>query len=145
MNESATPDRPLSIDSRQVRDLLECDEAIKDYEEKVKDLKATRRAIEEDLLEDFGACGVQRINQDGKTVYVRETLRASLLAETRSQANEVLNELGLSDMITNTVSASTLAARVREWLDPDTGEGIPPQLEPFLSVYNQRQISVRKA
>jgi len=119
----------VRLDVGKLREFADLDNEIKQLEDRVKELKGERRQREMDLLEELGAAGISTIPMDdGRTIYRAATIWASIPAEKRQDAIARFEQLGLGDLVTHTFNASTLSAKVREWLDPEAGPGVIPSL-----------------
>jgi hypothetical protein len=142
-----TTDSPevVGVSMETMRSLIKLDDEIKSLEDEIKSLKADRAILQGELLEQFAANGIDHMRVDNRTVYRSLTLRASVPAEKREEVCEVLEGLGLGQLVSIGVNAQTLSAQVREWMDESAGGlGIPAELRDLINVYEDRKVSVRK-
>jgi len=86
-------------------------------------LDKERRVLEDKLLEDAEANGIQRMTVNGRTVYVRSELWAAAAVD-RDDAVAALKAAGLGSLVNETYNAQTLSAWVRNEL-PQTPDGMP--------------------
>jgi hypothetical protein len=98
-------------------------------------VKAELANLEEAVLVEFEMTGQSKVFVDGRTYFPRRDVRASAKNGDTEYLASVLRELGLSDIVKETVNANTLSAYVREQIgddrDPDV---LPPTLRDALDL-----------
>jgi hypothetical protein len=123
----------------EIARLIELDEAKKQLEADIKSITEERSALEQKLLADFEAMGIDSIKSGGKTVYIQRQLWARA---SEGSAN-VFRAAGLDYMVKESVNTQTLSAYVRE-LDRD-GSPVPPEIAAVTNVSEAFQLRTRKA
>ena len=84
-------------------------------EAKVKRMKATLRLAEQDVLTELSHSGTQRITIDGKTLYVRQDLYASVKPGVDPEAAmKVLDDLNLTEFHKERITLQSVSAWIRE-------------------------------
>lgn len=107
--------RMIAIDDE--RDRLEAED---------NKLKSERAALEEQLIKQWQEAGKQRVRLNGRTLYLRRDLYVSAEKDAAGEARTqeviaALDALELDEFVSETYSASRLAAWVREQpVDPKT-------------------------
>lgn len=98
------------------------------------------------LLDEFAKDGVQHVNLDARTVYVRRQLWASAKG-LQPDLCAAMKELGLSVMVKETVNSMTLSGWVRELeQSPETAMPILPEsLIDIVKVSEVFTLQVKKA
>ena len=112
---------------------------IKEKEDEIEALKTQRAQLQAAIVEDFGQQGIDSISIDGRKVYLRRDLRASVPAEKIEAAVKAFRLAGYGDMVKDSINAQTLSAFVRE------NEGsLPTTIAPFINVFEQFSIRIVK-
>lgn len=128
-----------------MRDFIALSAEIEDAEDRLATLKASKLEAQRALWDRMLDEGVQHVKLEDKTIYRHTSVRGSILAAHRAEAYEALKELNLGDLIKTeaTVHSSTMAAKIREWIETD-GK-VPDIIEPFLSVHEEHSVRVLKS
>ena len=113
----------------------------KAMELKAKQLGADLEKLEQVLIEDFAASGVQNMNLDGHTVYMHRQLWAS--APDAEQAIAVFTELGLEDLVQTSVPSQRLSAWVRE--QDKEGKEISEPIQRVIKITEEQSLRVKKS
>lgn len=119
----------------------------------LKELKKERESLEEPLLEGMVDAGIQNLNVDGKTVYIRTQIWASAKDMTDPLTGEVIGKdwdsaldavrkCGHGELVETRINSQRLSALIRE-LD-ETEDGIPEILKENLAISEQTKLVVRK-
>lgn len=86
-----------------------------ELEARAKRLKAALRLAEQDVLQELSHAGAQRITIDGKTLYVRQELYASVKKGVDpDDAMKVLDDLDLSEFHKERITLQSVSAWIRE-------------------------------
>lgn len=117
---------------KYVADKAELDQ----LEAQAKRLKAALRLAEQDVLQELSHAGAQRISLDGKTLYVRQELYASVKKGVDpDEAMKVLDDLDLSGFHKERITLQSVSAWIREQRQND--EEIP---EAIKAVFNAEPV-----
>ena len=132
---------------QRVRDYVKAYDDAKAAESLLDEAKAAVKALEEELKEVFTANGVQRMNVDGRTVYLHQALYASAAEGQMEALCEALPAVGAGDLVGRTVNSSKLSAWVREF--PRGVDGLPvipfDALKPLIKVADRVTLRVVKS
>ena len=105
-------------------------------------LKEEADALEQEILEQFAAEGIDSVRIDGKTVYLHRTLWARTEKDVdREAVCGALQEIGLGHFVSETYNANTLSAWMRD-LDRE-GEELPTELKGLVKGEEVYQVRVR--
>jgi hypothetical protein len=105
------------MDTNKASEYGELITTIRAKEKEVKKLKEKANTLMEELLPDFKNSGTQRINVDGKTVWLDRKVWASAGGD-MPRLVDAMKAAGMEDMVGETVNGGSLSAWVREF-DPD--------------------------
>jgi len=94
-----------------MRRFIKLDQELKTNKEKEEKLKEQRREVEARIIASMEKAGVQRVTQDGHTVYIRRELWASAPGP---EGVSTLKEAGYEEFIREGVVSQSLSAWVRE-------------------------------
>lgn len=124
-------------------EFVEQHKRLADAESEVKAIKARLDQIEPQLLEEMGGNGVQSMNTNGRTLYIR-TDRFVNKAPEVSQIDvcAALVAQGLGHMVGTTFNAAKLKSQVVEWLNE--GQELPADLAGMLKVTEATRVICRK-
>ena len=133
-----------------MRELLEnyvnLSKRLRDVGDEEDTLKKQLAEIEPKLLEEFGLAGIQNVNCDGLTVYVKREKYINKKSEKDGVTTELLlerlKENGFSDLCHETYSASALKSRMLEILE--VGD-IPEGVAACLNVSEGLKLGTRKS
>lgn len=134
-----------------MRELLEefvmLSKRLRDVAGEEETIKKQLATIEPKLLEEFGLAGIQNINADGLTVYVKHEKYVNKKAEkdgvTTAMLLERLRENGFSDLCFESYSAGALKARMLEIIED--GGDIPAGVAACLNVSDGVKLLTRKS
>jgi len=134
------------------------DHPMLDAAERLKQLRDEKDALEEDLKR--VNAGIQETDRELCDIMAQEEtpsfthagfqyslttkLRASAKAGLKPEFFTALREKGAGDLIQETINANTLSSFVKEQM-AETDDALPAWLEPYVNVYPQISVSVRKA
>jgi hypothetical protein len=131
---------------------VDLDTKIKEMDAELKELKRERETLEDPLVEGLIEAGIQNMNVNGKTVYIRTQLWASakdivddsgeVVAKDWTSALEAVRSTGHGDLVETRINSQRLSALVRE-LD-ETEDGIPEILRDNLNISEQIKLVVRR-
>lgn len=113
-------------------------------EQRLKQIEADQKALEEALLQQFQESGTQSVNVDGRTVSLRRDLFASPRDGDREAVIEALKAADLGQYVKEDYNANSLKAYVREMVRAaeaerggplaDLTDALPEPLRPVLYV-----------
>lgn len=134
-----------------MRELLEeyvmLQKRLRDVTGELDTIKDKLSKIEPKLLEEFGLAGIQNVNCDGLTVFVKRERYVNKKSEadgiTSSLLVERLRECGLEDLCFESYSASALKARVLAIIDD--GGDLPDALAECINISEATKLGTRKA
>lgn len=111
-------------------------------ENNLKAVKALIADKEPEILEHFAKYGLQNLNQEGVTIYVkRDQWAAREKGVETEQVIQALHDAGLSEFAAPKVNTQSLSAYLRE-LDRD-GEAFPNELEGIIKLTETYKIGSR--
>ena len=110
--------RPTGLGALAQRVIL-CDLKIKKAKQELEELQEAANALKEEMLAALASSGLTSVKYQGFTVYVHESIFASLVSceddeEPKGAAIKALKDNGLGWMVKETVASQTLSAWVRE-------------------------------
>ena len=115
-------------------------------------IKERANALEKELLEEFGEEGVQSVQVDGSTVYLKRELWAAKASDDvdSERIRQALHDAGLSEFVTEKHNSSTLSAYLRNLEDAlDDGQSLtdamPQQLRGVIKGVEVFKVLYRKA
>ena len=114
-----------------------------DREADLKRITSRMNELEPILVEGFGERGMQSVNKHGLTLFlaVDRFVNKKSGVETEKVC-EVLEEIGLGDMVSDSYSAASLKARVLEWKENEVE--IPGKLNELITVGEVYRLRSRK-
>lgn len=138
----------VSVD--EVDCLIGLDEAIAEKEAELKELKATRAMLQEQIVEQWSAVGKQSETRRGKTIYRARELQCSTKSGHGDVLKQRLLEAGMDEMVREQVVMASLKSWVRERAQvSEDGEldfsQIPSGIMESLNVHEQFVVRVRKS
>lgn len=128
-----------------IEDVVDVLLVVREYDELVKTAQKRLTTIHQKLRTEtvpdkFEEAGISSVTVNGFRFTRSETVRASMLPDKKEDCVLWLNENGLSDLVTQTVSSSTLSATARTLMEE--GKELPDE---SFRVYIQPNTSVTKA
>ena len=120
------------------------DQHVKELEEEVKVAKGEKENLMEMLAEEMLAKEVQSINKSGRTLYLSETVSATVPADRKDLLMAALTENGYGDIIKPSVSSQTLTALVKE-LSGEEEVMVPEWLDGIVNLYKAPKVGIRKS
>lgn len=115
----------------------------RELEDELEEIKRRRASLESMLLENFHDLGLQNMNVDGMTLYIRTNQYATKRSDvTMEQVCQVIRRLGRSDMVSEGYHPSSLKSWVKELLE--NGE-VPGELSEVLNIGETYSLQTRKA
>lgn len=138
METKAQPDAGTATLREYVRLRTEAD----NLKTRLEVVEQHRKELEPAILEWFASSGVNRINVDGVTVYVRRELWASAKDGDKVQAAAALKASGMEDYVSPTFNVQQVSAYFRE-LDRE-GVEPPPELAAAFKVTETFKLAARK-
>ena len=126
----------------RVRAFVALTDQKKALDAELRAVKEQIEALEPDVLHHMQENGIQSVNVDGYTVYLRRDIRASF--KNTPEAYTAALDAGLQDALTTTIPAARASAIVREFLR-DVGSEAPSWLESVFSWIDDVRAGIRKA
>lgn len=113
-------------------------------EDDLKETKLRQSAVAEPLVERMAAEGMQRINKDGLTVYLRQQRFVNKKTEVSMDiACRMLESWGLGYMVNDAYNATSLKSKIIEMLDQE--EELPKGFDQYFNVHEQTVLGCQKA
>ena len=124
--------------------LKEAKDRKKKLAEETKANNALLESLERKLSDEMAEQEVDRFSRNGSLFYLNTRLFASPKADGKDAMIAALRANGYGDLVTETVSAGTLASFARERMaETETGE-LPGWLDAVISIYEKIGVGVRK-
>lgn len=131
--------------------IFEMADRLKTLQEQKKDLEAKFKAlgaevidIDLQLSDAMTEAELDRFSRNGSTFYLKSRLFASPAAGHKDEMMQALKENVYGSLVTETVSANTLASFIKEQREI-TGEEIPEWLGDTVSTYEKVSVGIRKS
>ncbi len=115
----------------------------KALDKRLATVKAEMGTLEEIILEEFENLGVSSMRCGDTTVHLRRQLWARAKDGDKDTVCEVLRDLEMGDMVSETFNTNTLSAWVRE--RDKAGEEIPAALKDVLAITEEFSIRANMA
>jgi hypothetical protein len=120
----------------KVRKYLQLRDEVTADKETLAEKTRQLEALEFELVKEFESNGVQRMNVDGRTLYLSPELFCNVLASNKPSVIAWARQNGLSDAVREDISTSTLKA----WIKEQIGEFydldlLPPELTSLVKVH----------
>jgi len=125
-----------------IKKLISIKKRLDELDAETKKLKAEYDALEPEVIAYLEQEGLDRVTMDGRTVYVRRQLWASVNKE-NPFALDILRENGLGDFIEEKVNSQRISAYIREF--EKTGQVIPDWCKEALNITEKFNVSIVKA
>ena len=140
---------PVTRETERLRTFAKLTGEKGDLQAKLNSVKIQLNDLETELIEQFQGSGVQSVNIDGYTVYLRRSLFAGAAGGDKDTMHSVLQ--GLDDswnfLVKDSVNSQSLSARIRELdVDEETGMPIlPVELKGVIEIFEQFKVNARKS
>lgn len=105
------------MDDTKLARFAELAEIEDDLDDQLKAVRKEKAALEAELIEEFLDTGIQRVNVNGRTIYLRKQIWASVRDGNKRRACDVLRAEGLDELIEESFNTGTLSAYVREQIE----------------------------
>jgi hypothetical protein len=120
----------------KVRKYLQLRDEVTADKETLAEKTRQLEALEFELVKEFESNGVQRMNVDGRRLYLSPELFCNVLASNKPSVIAWARQNGLSDAVREDISTSTLKA----WIKEQIGEFydldlLPPELTSLVKVH----------
>lgn len=126
---------------------IESDAKVKELDEQLKAAKAERDALNKELAAEMGEQELQSLKYKGKMLFLATRPQVSYDKEREDEFFAALRRNGLADIIRPTVNSRTLTATVMKELageDENGNRTIPEWIKPYLSIYEEPAVNMRK-
>jgi hypothetical protein len=131
------------MDTDRLQRFVTLDERIKVLDAQLTTLKATRKAMQEQILDDFADSSVERVTIDGRTVYCQRQIWAHPLFSREAVAT-ALKEAGYGELVTDTFNLNSLSAVLRD-RERAGDSPVPPELEGIIGIREDYSVRSVKA
>jgi hypothetical protein len=131
------------MDTERIFRFVKVDERVKELEVELESLKATRKHLGEEILDDFAESSVERVTVAGHTVYAHRQIWANPLFAKESVAS-ALEEAGYGELVTKGFNLNSLSAVLRD-RERAGDSAVPPELEGILGIREDYSIRSIKA
>ncbi len=129
------------VDFADLKELLRLDAEIAELSEAADRARAARSVVEKRLVEQFATSGVQSLNVDGRSVYLRVEQYANAKPEFRGELVAWARDNDLEEMIV--VQPQRFKSWCKERLD--SPEGLPAEIADKVNVFQAAAIRSRKS
>ncbi len=126
----------------KIKRIIELKKQLDELDAQTKKLKAEFDALEPEVISYLEQEGLDRVTMDGRTVFVRRQLWASVKKD-NPFALDILRDHGLEDFIEEKVNSQRISGFVREF--DKNGEEIPDWCNDALNITEKFNVSVIKA
>ena len=128
----------LAEELKQLRD------SKKEVEQRKKDIDAELDKVERELADLMAGTETQNFTKSGVMYSLTVKNRASAVAERKDKLYDALKKNGYGDLVYETVNANSLSAFVNEQVAQNE-DNLPAWLDGLVNIYEQVNVSVRKA
>lgn len=129
---------------KTLKEFVELETERRELKDRLKKVKAKQSKLEEELLEKFQESGVQSLNIDGLTVYLRRQLWAYPPSENKEEFYQILKDTGYGDFVRETVNTHSLSALFREAEDNEFSE-IPTEIREKVNLSEKFSVRTRSS
>lgn len=126
----------------KIKRIIEIKKQLDELDAQSKKLKAEYEALEPEVIQYLEQEGLDKVTMDGRTVFVRRQLWASVNKE-NPFALDILREQGLGDFIEEKVNSQRISSYVREF--EKNGQEIPAWCREALTLTEKFNVSIVKA
>jgi hypothetical protein len=138
---AATGTTGAQISMKELRKFVALSEKKKELKAALEENEAAMDELEPKILAYMQENGMQNVNVDSKTVYIRRDIRATFVPTPENR--KWLSRHKLSDSLTTTINPQRASAIVREIIDAAGIDGKRPKgLETVFKIYEGFKISV---
>lgn len=127
--------------SRKVARLVALKKEQDELDDRLAVIAKEAKTLKAWLAERFAEEGIQRINKDGRTVYLHRSLWAG--APDKAAAHEALIAAGLTEYATKGFNSNSVSALFREW--ERDGVEPPPELAGIITTGERFEIRVTRS
>lgn len=121
--------------------------AAKDAKESAESVLEERKReladAEQNALDEFERAGISQVKANGRTTFLRRDVYASVKEGRKPDVVRALRNLGLGDLVGESVNAQSLSAHVRE--QEKLGNALPPELAEHVTVSEVFRVRERAA
>lgn len=125
----------------KIKQLIEIKKQLDELDAQTKKLKAEFEALGPEVIQYLEQEGLDRVTMDGRTVFVRRQLWASVKKD--PFALDILRDNGLGDFIEEKVNSQRISSYVREF--EKNGQEIPEWCSEALNISEKFNVSIVKA